>query len=180
LLNILVMNCPRCRNSLWNPFGICGRCGYSIQYTLENPSSYQAGDKWPKHGLLYDGFKTIVDTTAWGSGPGTKFVHTLDIAAAFETVAASGTILIPNNSGRDESYIFYFGTLTGGRPHQTNWQSFYAVRLVKPNDPNEIHIFADNINFVADKEVICGQCGKSYQVATRPTNCTKCLNLLRW
>lgn len=89
---------------------MCERCGYSVTFTLENPSSYQAQEKWPKHGLLYTGTQTIIDPSAWGKAPGTKFIPTLDLTRSFETVAASGNILIP----RDESYIFYMGTLTGG------------------------------------------------------------------
>lgn len=173
------MNCPICKNAMWNPFSKCERCGYSVTFTLENPSSYQAQEKWPKHGLLYTGTQTIIDSSAWGKAPGTKFIPTLDLTRSFETVAASGNILIPRDAARDESYIFYMGTLTGGGVLGGNWRDFYAVRLVKPNDFDEIHIFPDNIRSVVDKEVICGRCGRSFVVSTRPQFC-QCGNPLWW
>ena len=135
------MNCPLCKNALWNPFAACEKCGYSIRFTLENPSSYQAGQKWPKHGLLYTGSETIVDPMAWGKTPGTKFISTFELTKSFETVAASGNILIPKGGARDESYIFYIGSVTGGGLLGGSWQDFYAIRLVRPNDFDEIHIF---------------------------------------
>lgn len=173
------LNCPTCKDPLWNPFTKCEQCGYSIKFTLENPSPYQATQKWPKHGLLYDGTKTIVDPSAWGKIPGTKFITTVDITKAFETVAASGNMVIPKDSGRDESYIFYIVTLTGGGALEGHWQDFYAIRLVKPGDPDKIHIFPDNVRSVADKEVVCGRCDRSHIVSKRPEFCP-CGNRLRW
>ncbi len=143
------------------------------------PFSLPGREKWPKHGLLYTGTETIIDPSAWWKAPGTKFIPTLDLVKSFETVAASGNILIPRDSARDESYIFYIGTLSGGGMLGGNWRDFYAIRLVKPNDPDEIHIFADNVRSVVDEEVVCGRCGRSFIVATRPQLC-QCGNLLRW
>ena len=140
---------------------------------------YQATQKWPKHGLLYNGTETIVDPSAWGKGFGTKFINTLDITKVFETVAASGNMVIPNDLGREESYIFYIGTVTGGGRLDNQWQDFYAVRLVKPEDPDKIHIFPDNLRTVVDKEVVCGRCDRSYIVSRRPEFCP-CGNQLKW
>jgi len=173
------VNCPTCNNVKWNPFFNCETCGYSITFTLENPSTYQAGEKWPKHGLLYTGSETIIDPSAWGKAPGTKFIPTLDLIKSFETVAASGNVLIPSDSGRDQSYIFYIGGLTGGGALGGAWRDFYAIRLVEPNNPSRIHIFPDNIRSIVDKEVGCGRCARVHLVSTRPPVC-QCGHLLRW
>jgi len=128
-------------------------------------------EKWPKHGLVYAGTGTIVDPNAWGKSPGTKFISTVDITNVFQTVAASGETVIPRDSGRSESYIFYMGTTMGGGFIAGQWQDFYAVRIAKPNEPDRIHIFPDDIRSMVDKEVVCGRCGRAHIVSKLPEFC---------
>ena len=165
------MNCPSCKSAIWNPFFNCENCNYSIPFTLQNPSEYQAAEKWPKHGLIYDGTGTVVNPSAWGQSPGSKFISTVDITKTFQVVAASGETIIPRDSGRPESYIFYVGTTIGGGLINGQWRYFYAVRLVKPNEPDKIHIFPDDIRSFVDKEVICARCGRAYVISKLPEYC---------
>jgi len=172
------MDCPQCHSD-WNPLLQCENCRYSLTYTLDNPSAYQAQEKWPRHGLLYDGTKTIVAPHLWGRGPTSRFIDTIDITSTIQTVAVSGVTVQPHDSDRDESYIFYFGSLVGGGSPFGHYQDFHAVRIVQPHDPDQIHFFPDDIRSVTDKEVVCSRCERTYRVVTRPPYC-KCGMQLIW
>ena len=165
-----MMDCPCC-HSEWNPLDKCTNCGYSLVYTLDNPSPYQAQEKWPKHGLLYDGTRTIVNPYQWGTGSGSRFISTVDITSTIQTVAVSGVTLYPHDSDRDESYLFYFGSLVGDQTSLGGYQDFYAVRIVKPHSQDQIHFFPDDIRSIVDKEIVCSRCGHAYAVSHRPDYC---------
>ena len=173
-----MMDCPQCHCD-WNPLGKCPTCGYELKYTLDNPSIYQAQEKWPKHGLLYDGTRTIVAPRQWGPRHASQFIDTVDITSTIQTVAVSGATLYPHGSDRDESYIFYFGSLVGDGGPLGQYSDFYAVRIVNPHDMGRIHFFPDDIRSIVDKEIVCSQCGRAYVVATRPENC-QCGMRLIW
>ena len=113
----------------------------------------------------------MIDPSLWRKGSSSKFLPDLDIEKVFTVVASSGALLIPDKAGRDRSYIFHLGRMTGGGMLGGKWRDFYAVRLVNPNDPETIHIFPDDIRSIVDREVICTGCDKAYKVSDYPDQC---------
>lgn len=165
------LNCPRCKAPLWNPAIDCPNCGYFLPYAFENPSEYQKDEKLPKHGIIYDGTNAIVDPSAWGKAPGSKFVPTTDIVDTLYVIASSGDTVIPQHSGRGLSMVFYFGRLTGAGYLGGQYRDFFAVRLVNVEDSERIHIFPDDIRAGVDKAMICRGCSKPYLVGQIPEVC---------
>jgi len=167
------MTCPRCKNKEWNPIDKCQHCEYSIGWALRNPSEYQSDEKWPKHGLLYNGTETIVDPDAWDQNtPGSKFLPNIDISSVWTMVASSGEIVIPRDGNRSMSVMFDIGELAGGGYLDKQFQYFYSARIVKPDDTERIHIFPDTLRTIVDKEVVCPNCDESYSINQRPEYCS--------